>query len=138
MLLGGVPTGVFWDTVDCKISDDRSVAEVTQNIKKKLTEVGIDGTDVVSIRAYGDDDDDGKDHDFNSAGVSFTHSPAGERDARHDQIFSDVFSWVKENPAPANLVLFMDMGDPTDEFESIVIYLLMKSNYRYLLGLELP
>ncbi|XP_010515286.1 PREDICTED: uncharacterized protein LOC104791161 [Camelina sativa] len=129
MSIGGVPTAVFWDIVDCKIHDDLNIVEVTQNIKKTISEVGIDGTEVVSIRAYGEDD--GKDHDFNSAGVTFTHSPAAARRARHNQILVDVLAWAEENPPPANLLLIM--GDTTKEFENVILFL-KSLNYRYLLA----
>ncbi|CAH8307565.1 unnamed protein product [Eruca vesicaria subsp. sativa] len=96
----------FWDIDQCMLGDHNACV-VTQRIKKALFDAGHRGK--VTIMAYGDE----KDHDFLSAGVTFTHFPAGDDVARHTKMLEDIRSWSCNNPNPSNL--FLIMGDPSIE-----------------------
>ncbi|VVB09086.1 unnamed protein product [Arabis nemorensis] len=78
---------VFWDVVECPISDGKTVGDVSGSIKKALKDVGFVGT--VSIIAYGQTSD--KQKEFDSAGVPYIHV---EEESRAKKITLGIWKWI--------------------------------------------
>ncbi|KAF8089557.1 hypothetical protein N665_0502s0023 [Sinapis alba] len=104
-------TSVWWDIENCPAPKGCDAHSIAQKLNSSLVNLNYCGP--LSISAYGNTDLIPKavQQALSSTGISLNHVPSGKKDASDKKILVDMFLWVLENPAPANLMLISGDGD---------------------------
>ncbi|CAN7012464.1 unnamed protein product [Brassica rapa subsp. trilocularis] len=104
-------TSVWWDVENCPVPKGWDAHSIAQKLNSALVNLNYRGP--LTISAYGNTELIPKavQQALSSAGISLNHVPSGKKDASDKKILVDMFLWVLENPAPANLMLISGDGD---------------------------
>ncbi|CAF2129428.1 unnamed protein product [Brassica napus] len=104
-------TSVWWDIENCPVPKGWDAHSIAKKLNSALVNLNYRGP--LTISAYGNTDLIPKavQQALSSAGISLNHVPSGKKDASDKKILVDMFLWVLENPAPANLMLISGDGD---------------------------
>ncbi|CAN6912627.1 unnamed protein product [Brassica oleracea] len=104
-------TSVWWDIENCPVPKGWDAHTIAQKLSSALVNLNYRGP--LTITAYGNTELIPKpvQQALSSAGISLNHVPSGKKDASDKKILVDMFLWVLENPAPANLMLISGDGD---------------------------
>ncbi|XP_013597159.1 PREDICTED: uncharacterized protein LOC106305328 isoform X1 [Brassica oleracea var. oleracea] len=104
-------TSVWWDIENCPVPKGWDAHSIAQKLNSALVNLNYRGP--LTITAYGNTELIPKpvQQALSSAGISLNHVPSGKKDASDKKILVDMFLWVLENPAPANLMLISGDGD---------------------------
>ncbi|CAN7012460.1 unnamed protein product [Brassica rapa subsp. trilocularis] len=104
-------TSVWWDIENCPVPKGWDAHTIAQKLNSALVNLNYRGP--LTISAYGNTELIPKavQQALSSAGISLNHVPSGKKDASDKKILVDMFLWVLENPAPANLMLISGDGD---------------------------
>ncbi|KAJ0248775.1 hypothetical protein HA466_0158280 [Hirschfeldia incana] len=104
-------TSVWWDIENCPVPKGWDAHTIAQKLISALLNLNYRGP--LSISAYGNTDLIPKpvQQALSATGISLNHVPSGKKDASDKKILVDMFLWVLENPAPANLMLISGDGD---------------------------
>ncbi|KAF3594324.1 hypothetical protein DY000_02023107 [Brassica cretica] len=104
-------TSVWWDIENCPVPKGWDAHTIAQKLSSALLNLNYRGP--LTITAYGNTELIPKpvQQALSSAGISLNHVPSGKKDASDKKILVDMFLWVLENPAPANLMLISGDGD---------------------------
>ncbi|KAG2263605.1 uncharacterized protein LOC106411072 isoform X1 [Brassica napus] len=104
-------TSVWWDIENCPVPKGWDAHSIAQKLNSALVNLNYRGP--LTITAYGNTELIPKpvQQALSSAGISLNHVPSGRKDASDKKILVDMFLWVLENPAPANLMLISGDGD---------------------------
>ncbi|CAH8389640.1 unnamed protein product [Eruca vesicaria subsp. sativa] len=108
-------TSVWWDIENCPVPKGCWDAHnIAQKLNSALVNLNYRGP--LTISAYGNTDLIPKavQQALSSTGISLHHVPSGKKDASDKKILVDMFFWVLDNPAPANLMLISGDGDFSD------------------------
>ncbi|KAL0890489.1 hypothetical protein Bca101_014472 [Brassica carinata] len=105
-------TSVWWDIENCPVPKGWDAHSIAQKLNTALVNLNYRGP-LSIISAYGNTDLIPKpvQQALSSTGISLNHVPSGKKDASDKKILVDMFLWVLENPAPANLMLISGDGD---------------------------
>ncbi|CAF2017821.1 unnamed protein product [Brassica napus] len=104
-------TSVWWDIENCPVPKGWDAHSIAQKLNSALVNLSYRGP--LTITAYGNTELIPKavQQALSSTGISLNHVPSGRKDAIDKKILVDMFLWVLENPAPANLMLISGDGD---------------------------
>ncbi|CAH2044053.1 unnamed protein product [Thlaspi arvense] len=107
-------TSIWWDIENCAVPKGCDAHGIAQKLRSSLMEMNYCGP--LSISSYGNTDliPNSVQQALSSTGVSLNHVPSGRKDASDKKILVDLFLWVVENPAPANIMLISGDGDFSD------------------------
>ncbi|KAL1215088.1 hypothetical protein V5N11_007666 [Cardamine amara subsp. amara] len=107
-------TSVWWDIENCPVPKGSDAHGITQTLSLALMKMNYNGP--LSISSYGNTNliPNSVQQALSSTGVSLNHVPSGRKDASDKKILVDMFLWVMDNPAPANLMLITGDGDFSD------------------------
>ncbi|ESQ31819.1 hypothetical protein EUTSA_v10003670mg [Eutrema salsugineum] len=107
-------TSVWWDIENCPVPNGFDAHGIAQKFSSALNTMNYCGP--LSISSYGNTSliPNSVQLAISSSGISLNHVPSGKKDASDKKILVDMFMWVMENPAPANIMLISGDGDFSD------------------------